>query len=560
MVTVRFSAERLVEASGVEVDVLKDALFRLKCEVEEADGELEIEVNPDRPDMFSVEGIARAVRGLMALELGWSRPEAFNTGVSIMNEAPPSRPVIAGAVIYGVNLDEESVSELMQFQEKLHDTLGRRRRKVAIGIHDLSKVKGRTLKYTLVSLDYEMVPLGYTKKIPVKDVLKLTEQGVKYGGLSLMEEEGSLVHPAILDEEGNIISLPPVINSDITKVEAGTKDLFIDVTGTDLHAVEEVLNVLVSNLLERKGARLGQVSVIEAGSARTTPTLKPVVKELSVGYVNEVLGTNLTIDDIAFSLLKMRHALGQRQEGVVNVVVPPFRVDVIAPIDLVEDVAIALGYDSPWLSPTEPPVAPTGELMVSTRLTRLSRDIMIGLGFTELMSYLLTSSRLLETLGISETALRIKNPVQADLDALRPSLVPSLLAALEVNVSRKKPIRLFEVGKVVFVQANSVEEDKRLGAALMNDSVSYEDIQAVAYSYLRALGLSPSAKPVKPPRYMIDGRTAELFANGMPIGLAGEVSPEILEALNISYPVAIFEISLNKVLEALNYGASGPKA
>jgi hypothetical protein len=74
LVKLRFSPERLVEASGLDLDVLKEALFRLKCETEELEDAIEIEVNPDRPDMFSVEGIARAVRGLMGLEMGWSLP------------------------------------------------------------------------------------------------------------------------------------------------------------------------------------------------------------------------------------------------------------------------------------------------------------------------------------------------------------------------------------------------------------------------------------------------------------------------------------------------------
>ncbi len=563
MVKLHFSAERLAETTGLEVGVLKDALFRLKCEVEESEGALEVEVNPDRPDMFSAEGIGRAVRGLAAIELGWSPPEPVGSGVQLVNESPSSRPVIAGAVIYGANVDEQFLVELIQFQEKLHETLGRRRRKVAIGIHDLSKIRGKRLTYALVGLDAYMVPLGSNTRMTVKDALAVTEQGVKYGGLSIVEREGLPLHPAITDEEGNIISLPPVINSELTRIEAGTKDLFIDVTGIDEQAVNQVLNVLVLNLVERKGAQLGTVTVVRRGRPEAIrPSLETHPQRLDLGYINGVLGTDLTVDEVSFALLKMRYPIEASALAGDNLMaqVPPFRVDVLGPIDLVEDVAIALGYDSPKLNPLEPAVAPTGSLSPMSRLTRRSRDLMIGLGYTELLSYLLISFNVLNMMGLSEAAVRVRNPVQSDLDALRPSLAPSLLMAMAYNVRKRKPVKLFEIGKVVNKGPKGVTEDRRLGAGLMDDSVGYEDVQAVAYSYLRSFGLTPSATPLVAPRFLLDGRSAELMANGRPVGVIGEVRPDVLEGLNIDYPVAVFELSLESLIQVITSGGAGQVA
>ena len=563
MVKLRFSTDRLVELTGLEVDVLKDALFRLKCEVDESQGTIDVEVNPDRPDMFSAEGIGRAVRGITAIELGWSPPETVTSGLKLVNESPSSRPFIGGAVVYGVNVDEQFLVELIQFQEKLHDTLGRRRRKVAIGIHDLSKVRGRRLTYKLVGLDASMTPLGSSSRMTIKEVLASTEQGIKYGGLSVVELEGRPLHPAIMDEEGNIISLPPVINSELTRVEVGTRDLFIDVTGVDEQAVNQVLNVLVSNLAEREGARLGTVVVTKAGQgdvARPALELRP--QRLELEYVNRVLGTDLTIDEASFALLKMRYPLDESSlaGNRLTALVPPFRVDVLGQIDLVEDVAIALGYDSPKLSPVEPVVVPNGQLSLMSRLVRKSRDLMVGLGFTELLSYLLTSYNVLRLMDLSDIAVRVKNPVQSDLDALRPSLAPSILTAMAYNVRKRKPVKLFEIGKVVVRDAAGVAEDRRLGVGLMDDSVGYEDVQAVAYSYLRSLGLTPTAAPLTSPRFMLGGRSAQLMANGVPIGVIGEVRPDVLEALNIDYPVAFFELSLVSLSQVITNGNSGQVA
>jgi len=126
-----------------------------------------------------------------------------------------------------------------------------------------------------------MRPLGNERTMTIREVLAHTEQGVKYGNLSLTSFEGRAAHPAILDEEGNIISLPPVINSDITRVEAGTRDLFIDVTGTDPYMVSKVLDVLVSNLLERRHSRLGIVTISQDGSLRESPNMSTKTLDLS---------------------------------------------------------------------------------------------------------------------------------------------------------------------------------------------------------------------------------------------------------------------------------------
>jgi len=278
--------------------------------------------------------------------------------------------------------------------------------------------------------------------------------------------------------------------------------------------------------------------------------------DLSLTDVNKVLGTNLTIDEVALSLLKMRFAISQPVDEKLSVTVPPFRTDVLSTIDLVEDVAIALGYDSPELSPIEPLVVPTGSLMPSSRLVRVSRDIMIGLGFTELMSYLLTSSKLLESLGLATMSIRVKNPVQADLDVLRPSLAPSLLSAMLHNIDKRKPVKLFEIGKVVYRVSDKVVEERRLGAAIMDYSTGYEDIQGVAYSYLRALGLRPGAREAVAEPF-IRGRTAVLLADERPIGVLGEVNPEVLERLGLDYPVAAFEVSLDRLQEVLQGGNTG---
>ena len=554
MVVVRLKRNRLEELTGVGFDVIKEYLFSLKCEVSEEGDYVSVEVNPDRPDMFISEGVSRALRGILDIELGWRPLTVTDGSLTIVNESPASRPFIMGAVVRGVYVDEDLLVELMQFQEKLHDTIGRRRRKVAIGIHDLSKIDGRSLTYKMLPLDTKFVPLNASASMEIREVLKATEQGQKYGALSVVEG----LHPAIVDERGDVISLPPVINSEKTKVEAGTRDLFIDVTGTDQSVVSKTLDVLVSTIIEgKRSAKIELVNVLSPkGAALKSPALQTRGLKLSYLEVNQVLGTDLTTHDIALSLLRMRYGLEGEDEETVSAVVPPFRVDVLSNIDLVEDVAIALGYESERLAPPKYSIDTSGNLLAITRLKRTSRELMVGLGFTELMSYLLAPSEVSELVEDADSVIRIKNPVVSYLDSVRPSVVASLLLALKDNVGAPKPVKVFEIGKAATKANGRPAEDERLAAAIMDYSVSFEDIQAVAYAYVRALGGAPSTRPA-PVKYLIGGRSASLLVNGVEVGYVGELSPEILVKLGIDYPVAAFEVSLRKLLEVLAGGAAG---
>ncbi|MGC9112650.1 phenylalanine--tRNA ligase subunit beta [Acidilobus sp.] len=555
MVTLRFRPERLVETTGIDLDIVEEALFRLKCETELNDNYLSVEINPDRPDMFISEGIARAVRGIESIELGWTPLDGRlrDSGLELVNEMPGTRPYIAAAVVYNVNVDSESfLEELVQFQEKLHDTVGRRRRKVAIGFHDLSKVKSKRLRYGMLPLKSSMVPLGRSEPMPIAEVLRSTEQGVKYGNISLAEG----LHPAFTDDSGAVLSLPPVINSELTRVEVGTRDLLIDVTGTDLASVLKVLDIITLNLAERRGTYIGLVRIVpRTGEPLNAPVLKSRELSLDINYVNRVLGTDLTVDEVVLSLLKMRH-IASPENDHVKVMAPPFRYDIISEIDLVEDVAMALGYDSPKLSPSKYMNNARGSLLDHTLLSRAARDIMTGLGFTEVMSYILTSSSLLRLFDMISDAVELKNPVQEELDVLRPSLIPQLLQLMFFNVSKTKPVNIFEIGKTVKKIGSEVVEDLKLAAATMDDTVSYEDVQAVAYAFIRSFGLKPSAKPLTA-SWLLAGRSASLLANGHEIGVIGEISPVVLDKLNVTYPVAVFELSLTELLKVIRAGAAG---
>jgi phenylalanyl-tRNA synthetase beta chain len=540
MPTIILDRSRVTRRIKISDKELNEVLFSLKAESKEIDRQyIEVEVNTDRPDMLISEGIVRAAKGILGLEKGEAIYRSRTSGLTFNVSRVRTRPYALAAAVYGLELDEEGLRELIQFQEKLHATLGRKRKKVAIGLHDLRKVGSDSISYIEVDLSKKFVPLGHKEEMSVKDVLVNTEQGKNYGEIAV---SGSSM-PAIVDEKGDVLSLPPVINSERTRISTETRDLFIDVTGTSFEAVAETLDVIVANLGEAGGV-IGFVDV-KGAPVTISPLLRHTEVKVPKSYVNEVIGVELNEDEIVEHLSRMRYNT-QRGDSYVKVVVPPYRVDVISEIDVVEDVAMSMGYNN--LRPEIYVYYRKGDTDLRHDLISQVRELLIGAGFLEIMTFVLTHSSLL--MG---RYAQIKNPISDYFNAVRNSLIPTTLSLLSSNQTVSMPVKVFEVGEVVISPCDSDTgycNETRAAAAVMDSEISYEDIQAPVHSVLKSLGLSPRYKRTASP-YFIPGRVALIMHGSEEIGILGEVSIDWLNRLNIEYPVAIGEIYLDALLRVL---------
>ena len=546
MPVVKFKVNRILQSLNLDLDQLEELLFRLKCETEtDEEGYIYIELNPDRPDMYSLEGIVRSIKGLVGKEKGFILPETTISDVKIISDHVASRPIVAGAVIKGLNLDDDKIEELMQFQEKLHDTIGRRRRKVAIGIHDFDKLPDKEIFYKEVDINESyMKPLNRDEVLSIYEVLLKTEQGRKYGKISLRDSK----HPALI-AGGKIISLPPVINSNITKVEPGTKNLFIDVTGTDLRSVLGVLDIITCNLAYL-GGNVSKIKIFYEDKAMETPYLS--VRELNADPkdLSKMIGIELKLPMIKDALERARYQVELNEQESLKVKAPPFRIDVLGTADLAEDIAIMIGYEK--IGAKKNPITLRGNLLKTTLLKRKLRDILVGLGFTEIIQLTLLSLEIVKALNMEEKALVVSNPVQIEHSVIRPSLITSLLDFLRENQHKEKPIKIFEIGKVAFREDKYIIEEERVALAIMDSSISYEDIQAPLYSILRVLSLKYNIKAFDLP-FFLKGRSALLSTNEAEIGWLGEINPEILEKLRVEYPIAVAEIRLSSLTKEGSY-------
>lgn len=539
MVNIVLKESRLLNLLGLEEKELNDVLFNLKSEVEKrGEDELEIEINSDRLDMLSPEGIKRAVDGILGRKLGEAKYEVVPTNYQLIIDDVESRPYALAAVVYDVKLDDDRIKELIQFQEKLHCTIGRKRKKVAIGIHDLDKIDGKVIRYSKVPLDYRFIPLNSDKEMSVSAVISSTEQGKLYGNISIKDNYS----PAVLQEDGQVLSIPPVINSNKTKIDSSTKNLFIDVTGTNFDAVAQTLDLLVSNLAEG-GSKIGTVKVSRYTSS--SPLLihnKLVVK---TSDINKRLGLSLSTEEIAKYVRMMRMDANINGDEV-EVIVPQYRIDIMTYVDVAEDVAMAYGYKS--FSLPQYTSKGIGELLPITKLERAFRDLAIGGGFQEIFTFVLNKSSYL----LYNDFVKIKNPITVEYDAVRNSLIWNMLKFLAKNQHARFPIKVFEVGDVVVKSEESdtgYKNDARACLAIMNSRVSYEELQSVVHQILYNLKGKEPRYVRQDKDYFIKGRSAKIMFDNNVVGEIGEISPQVLEKFNIENPVVIAEIYLEKLCE-----------
>ena len=264
MPTTEFAFQELCTLLGRQVrpEDVRDSISMLGVDVERIDNEkIVMEVFPNRPDMLGIEGFARALIGVMDIDAGLTEYQTEDSGIKLYVESSVKevRPYISAGVVRDISLTDEHLVSLMNIQEKLHITHGRNRKKVAIGVHDLSKVTPPFTYKAAGPEEISFVPLDTDVRMSLSEILKKHPKGMAYAGLL----KGFNKYPVILDKNGDVLSFPPIINGERTRLSESTRDIFIDVTGTDRKAVDSAMNILVAGLLDRCG-RAGTVEILES--------------------------------------------------------------------------------------------------------------------------------------------------------------------------------------------------------------------------------------------------------------------------------------------------------
>lgn len=491
------------------------------------------DVFPNRPDLYSVEGIARALRGYLGLEVGLPRYDLAPSGIDfhVDRSVERVRPFAVGGVVRGVEMDDRMVKSLVDLQERLHTTTGRKRRKVAIGIHDLDRVEPPFTFKAVPPHSVRFVPLGRAEPMDLAEILSAHEKGIEYAHVLA----GKDLYPLIQDRRGTVLSFPPIINGVTTQLTPDTRNLFLDVTGTEFEAVNGVLNILATALAER-GGKIQTVRTAYHDRTLETPDLTAPSMSLDLRRANELLGLDLSAEKAVELLRRMRH--DARAEGdTIHVRAAAYRLDLLHEVDLSEDLAIAWGYDRyPRGLPRRQTI---GTPHPKNAFSDAMRQLLMGYGYQEVMS--LTMANAEEPLATPDRAV-VLNPVTSDLTTLRSSILPGLLNLFRLNKHRELPQRIFEVADVV-LDARNV---RKVGGAAIHHRASFTEGKSLVLSLLRDVGRTGSIEPVEDPNF-IAGRAAAVIVDGKDVGRFGEIHPRTLEAYGLVQPVVAFELDVESL-------------
>ena len=542
MPVVRIDLQRFSKMVGADRKKIIDRIPFVGLDIESVDADsIRVEYSPNRPDFGTDFGIARALRGILGKEVGLPRFPVRPSGISVAvdRRLAAVRPHIACVVAKGLRLDNEEVRQVISLQEDLHNGLGRKRKTVAIGLHDLGAV-APPLSYMAVGSAFSFVPLGARSPMTIGSILSETYEGRTYGPAL----GGSKLFPVIADSKGTVLSFPPVINGTATRVTPKTRDILVDVTSTVRKAGDDVLAVIATTLAEA-GGRLGTVEIKDV-RRRVTPDLTPAEIPLDAGLVRSVLGLDLSDAAIKTSLARSR--LGVRGRKVLA---PRYRVDLMHPVDVAEEVALGHGFDR--IEPAYPPSSSPGSFNRFEDFLDSASTVMAGEGMIEMMTFELTDETSLYSRfqRSPSDSIRVQNPKSLEHSVLRDSVLPTLMASLSGNVRSDYPQRVFEIGRVYARGKAGVSEAWHLGCIVAHSQSSYTEAKMCLEAACRTLAGEEATARRGQHWAFAPGRCGSILVDGTELGQVGEMRPETIEAFGLGVPVSGFEIDLSRLFELL---------
>ncbi len=542
------------------LSALEKYLMLAKAELKEynsATDELKVELSDsNRPDLWSAEGIARQIR--IALT---GKPETypfFNHGrkatreIRVARAMKAVRPFIAACTASGVRMSDDVLAQMIQSQDKLAEIYGRQRTTISIGIYELDRI--------VFPVDYRLAdpssisftPLGMEERLTLAEILERHPKGIAYGNIVKPFSQ----YPVLMDNMERVLSFPPVINSrEIGEVKSQTRNVLIEVTGTDLRMTMLTLNILATSFYDR-GAEIEPILIIYPYEtafgkrvvfpANTSGKFKIPLSKFSSG-----LGEDVVLADVKKHLSSYGHSVSSSR-GMLTVEVPPYRDDIMHPMDLVEDYAISRGYDS--FEPVMPRQSTVGSLTALEMLSDSARGTMVGAGFQEIMSNILCSREELDyAMPEGEMIVEVDNIMSLAYSLLRNRIIPSLLTVEKASAKAFYPHNIFEIGEVAVFdknENNGSRTELNLGALISHPSANFSEMHSTLDILFYYLGLDYSLAPADQPLFT-QGRCGAILSTGVAVGFIGEIRPNVLERVQIAMPCAAFEITLDRLLRLI---------
>lgn len=540
----------------LSLEALEKHLMLAKAELKDYNAEtddLKVELSDsNRPDLWSAEGVARQVRSMLtgkADEYPFFRPGRKATRIiRVAKDLQMVRPFIAACTAQGLRMNSDILAQMIQSQDKLAEIFGRKRSTVSIGIYELDKIMF-PVDYRLAAPgEISFTPLGMDEKLTLGRILERHPKGVQYGGIVKPFPK----YPVLTDGMGHVLSFPPIINStEIGEVKASTRNVLVEVTGTDQRMVSLTLNIIAVSLYER-GAEIDPVLVTcpyatPMGKNITFPRSDPSPIAVPVAQFSRALGEEVPAANLKKRLTAYGHSV-KTAAGNVTVTPPPYRDDIMHPIDVIEDYAVSRGYDS--FEPVMPRQSTIGGLSASELLSDTARGHLVGAGFQEIVSNILCSrEELADALAPGEQLVEVDNVMSLAYSVLRHSVLPSLLNVEAASSKAFYPHRTFEAGEVAVPDRTEnlgCRTDLHVGALISHPAANFSEMHSTLDVLLYYLGVEYRLEPSEHPLFLA-GRCGKIVTGDGELGFIGEVRPEVLEGRQITMPCAAFEIDLGRL-------------
>ncbi|KAL7749993.1 phenylalanine--tRNA ligase subunit beta [Sorochytrium milnesiophthora] len=524
-----------------------------------------IDISANRYDLLCPEGLARSLRIFQEK----TKPPVFKIAppktkngkrerITISAETAQIRPHIVGAILRDITFTQAAYDSFIELQEKLHNNICRKRTLVAIGTHDLDTLQGPFTYEARKPTNIKFKPLNQSQEMNAAELMEYYDKNDKRLAKFLPIIRDSPVYPVVCDAKKTVCSLPPIINGDHSKISLKTHNVFIECTATDLTKAKVVLNTMVAMFSEycKQPFTVEEVEVVYPdGTTHVYPDVKPRKMQASIEYINSAAGLKLTPQDIVRNLQKMSLIATANADGKnVDVEVPITRSDIMHECDVMEDVAVAYGFNR--IPRTFPSVNTVGKPLPINKLSDLLRRELALSGFTEVLPLILCSHdenfAFLRREDSGAEAVVLANPKTVEYQVVRTSLLPGILKTIRENRHHPLPLRVFEISDIVY-KNDAVERratnERRLCIVNCDKTSGFEVIHGLLCRVMKMLNVGFGGdngyriKESNNETYF-PGRRADIIYSGRVIGQFGILHPEVLENFKLGYPCTALEMNI----------------
>ena len=555
-----------------DYDALEEILPWAKAELDEKpdmslpedERVVKIELNDtNRPDLWSTNGVARQLRihqgGKTAdyekfLSTKDKILDCENRIVIVDESVKDVRPYMVAFMIAGKPIDDAMLKDIIQTQEKLAWNFGRKRKSLSMGVYRIDQIKF-PVKYHGVDPDKtSFVPLQCEEPMTCRQILRDHPKGKDFGWIL----KDAPKFPLLEDATGEIMSMAPIINSaTLGAVQVGDKDLMVELTGDTIENL-----MLAANIVACDFADAGyEIKPIVCKHPYDTGFGKDIVvpfyfqpsTKAKLSSINKLLGSNFDEKTVIDALERMGSKVEATKEGddVVFTLYPaPYRNDFLHEVDIIEDVMI--GMDLSAFEPESPNDFTIGRLLPVTIFGRKAKTIMVGLGYQEMIfNYVGSKKDYVEKMNFDESkVIEIANPMSENYQFIRPQVMSSLLRAESGSANAMYPHKIFEIGKVAYLdetENTGTTTKTHLGFLTAASNANFNEAASEVSSLLYFLDHNYEVKESNDSRF-IPGRQAAILVKGKEVGVFGELHPQILENWNISTPCVAGEIDLEELM------------